>query len=99
MVFMVPFIAVLFITSILDTPNCTLVKVISYIPFTSPSVMIFRLTLLENWVWWELGLAILMLVFSIFVFMKLAGKIFKVGIQKYGKNATVRDILYWIKSS
>lgn len=99
MVFMLPFIPVVFISSILEDPNSTLVKVISYIPFTSPSVMIFRLTLLENWVWWELGLAILMLLFSIFAFMKLAGKIFKVGIQKYGKNATVRDILSWIKSS
>ncbi|HLQ82576.1 MAG TPA: ABC transporter permease, partial [Pseudogracilibacillus sp.] len=99
MVFMVPFIPVVFISSILENPNSTLVKVISYIPFTSPSVMIFRLTLMENWVWWEIGLAILVLIVSIFVFMKLAGKIFKVGIQKYGKNATVSDILSWLKSS
>src|SRR5699024_10584665 len=48
LVFMVPFIPVVFISSILGTPNSPFVKVISSIPFTSPSLMIFRLTLLEN---------------------------------------------------
>src|SRR5699024_5665022 len=99
MVFMLPFIPVVFIRSIIDDPNSTLVKAISYIPFTSPSVMIFRLTLLDNWIWWELVLAVVILLIRIYVFMKLAGRIFKVGIQKYGKNATVGDIWKWIWSS
>lgn len=99
MVFMLPFIPVVFIRPILDDPNSTLVKAISYIPFTSPSVMIFRLTLLESWVWWEIALSVLVLLLSIFICMKLAGKIFKVGIQKYGRNATVKDIWAWLTSS
>lgn len=99
MVFMVPFIPVVFIRSILEDPNSTLVKVISYIPFTSPSVMIFRLSLLNTWNWWEIALSIIVLLISIFVFMKLAGKIFKTGIQKYGKNATFSDIWKWMWTS
>src|SRR5699024_1977598 len=48
MVLMLPFVPVMFISSILQDPNSTVVKAISYIPFTSPFVMIFRLTLMKN---------------------------------------------------
>lgn len=90
---------IMFINSILQDPNSTIVKVISYIPFTSPFVMIFRLTLAEEWIWWEIALSLTILSVSIWVCTKLAGKIFKAGIQKYGKNATLQDIWRWMWSS
>lgn len=99
MVLMLPFVPLMFINSILQDPNSTIVKVISYIPFTSPFVMIFRLTLAEEWIWWEIALSLTILSVSIWVCTKLAGKIFKAGIQKYGKNARLQDIWRWIWSS
>src|SRR5699024_3975100 len=96
MVLMLPFVPVMFISSILQDPNSTVVKAISYIPFTSPFVMIFRLTLMKNWIWWELVLSVAILCLSIWVCTKLAGKIFKIGIQRYGKNATPKEIWKWI---
>lgn len=99
MVLMLPFVPLMFINSILQDPNSTIVKVVSYIPFTSPFVMIFRLTLVEDWIWWEIALSLTILSVSIWICTKLAGKIFKVGIQKYGKNATPKDIWKWMWSS
>jgi len=99
MVLMLPFVPVMFISSILQDPNSTVVKAISYIPFTSPFVMIFRLTLMKNWIWWEIVLSVAILCLSIWVCTKLAGKIFKIGIQRYGKNATPKEIWKWIWSS
>lgn len=99
MVLMLPFVPMIFISSILQDPNSTLVKTLSYIPFTSPSVMIFRLTLMVNWPWIEIILSITILCIIIWIFTKLAGKIFKSGIQKYGKNATLREIWEWMWSS
>lgn len=99
MVLMLPFVPLMFINSILQDPNSTVVKVVSYIPFTSPFVMIFRLTLAEDWIWWEIALSLTILSVSIWICTKLAGKIFKAGIQKYGKNATPKDIWKWMWSS
>lgn len=98
-VLMLPFVPVILISSILEDPNSTIVKAASYIPFTSPSVMIFRLTLMEDWVWLEISLSVFILCISIWIFTKLAGKIFKIGIQKYGKNATPKEIWKWMWSS
>src|SRR5699024_4776502 len=88
MVLMLPFVPVIFHGSILENPNGQVAKIVSYIPFTSPSVLILRLTMLEQWPWMEITIAIVILIISVWIFTKLAGKIFKIGIQKYGKNAT-----------
>src|SRR5699024_3590655 len=98
MVLMLPFVPVMFISSILQDPNSTVVKAISYISFTSPFVMIFRLILMKNWIWWEFVLSVSILFLSIWVCTKLDRKIFKIGIQRYGKNATRKVIWKWIWS-
>lgn len=96
MVFMLPFLPVILIGRILEDPSGVVAQVASYIPFTSPAVLIFRLTLLEEWPWIEIVISIVILLVSVWVFMKLAGKIFKIAIQKYGKNATPKEIWKWM---
>jgi ABC-2 type transport system permease protein len=98
LVMMLPFVSFALIGPVLGDPSGIVAKVASYIPFTSPGVLIMRLTVLENWPWMEIAIALVVLVLSIFLFMKLAGKIFKVGILMYGKNATPREIWKWIRS-
>lgn len=98
MVFMLPFLPVILIGRILEDPSGIVAQVASYIPFTSPAVLIFRLTLLEEWPWIEIVISIVILLVSVWVFMKLAGKIFKIAIQKYGKNATPKEIWKWMWS-
>ena len=55
-----------------------------------------RLSMLEEWPWTEIIIALVVLVISIWLFMKLAGKIFKMGILMYGKNATPKEIWKWM---
>ncbi|MEN2767152.1 ABC transporter permease [Ornithinibacillus xuwenensis] len=98
MVMMLPFLSFILISPVLNDPNGIIAKVGSYIPFTSPGVLIMRLTTLEEWPWIEIIIALVVLIISIFLFMKLAGKIFKVGILMYGKNATPGEIWKWIRS-
>ena len=99
MVLMLPFVPVILIRPLLEDPNGLVAQVGSYIPFTSPAVLIFRLTLLEEWPWMEIIISIGILLISIWFFTKLAGKVFKIGIQKYGKNATVKEIWKWVWAS
>lgn len=92
MVMMLPFLPAIFIMPILSDPSGLIAKIGSFIPITAPAVWLVRLSVLEEWPWMELGIAIVILLLSIWLFMKLAGKIFNMGIMMYGKNATPKEI-------
>ncbi|MFD2045296.1 ABC transporter permease [Ornithinibacillus salinisoli] len=98
MVMMLPFISFILAGPVLSDPSGMVAKVASYVPFTAPGVLIMRLSMLEEWPWVEVIIALVVLIISIWLFMKLAGKIFKVGILMYGKNATPGEIWKWIRS-
>lgn len=98
MVMMLPFLPFLFIGPVLSDPSGLFAQIGSYIPFTAPGVLILRLTMLESWPWIEIIISLTILLVSIWIFMKLAGKIFKIGILMYGKNATPQEIWKWIRA-
>jgi len=97
-VMMLPFATFIFIGPVLGDPSGLWAQVGTYIPFTSPGVLLLRLVLLDHWPWLEIIIALAILLVSIVLFMKLAGKIFKVGILLYGKNASVKEIWKWIRA-
>lgn len=96
MVLMLPFLPFVLIGPIMSNPTGLIAQIGSYIPFTSPGVLIIRLSMLEEWPWVEIAIAVAILVVSVWLFMKLAGKIFKTGILMYGKNATPKEIWKWL---
>lgn len=96
MVMMLPFLPAIFIGPILSDPSGLIAKIGSFIPITAPAVWLVRLSVLEEWPWIELSIAIVVLIISIWLFMKLAGKIFNMGIMMYGKNATPKEIWKWM---
>lgn len=98
MVMMLPFLPFILAGPVISDPNGIVATVSTYIPFTSPGVLLLRLTFLEEWPWIEIIIALAILIVSIVVFMKLAGKIFQVGILMYGKNATPKEIWKWIRA-
>lgn len=97
-IFMLPFIPFMFIGPIISDPSGIIAKVGTYIPITTPSVLLIRLSLLDKWPWTEIGISLVILLISIWLCMKLAGKIFKIGILMYGKNATPKEIWKWIRA-
>ncbi|HWO77799.1 MAG TPA: ABC transporter permease [Bacillus sp. (in: firmicutes)] len=98
MVMMLPFLPFMFIGPVVSDPSGLFAQVGSYIPFTAPGVLLLRLTLLESWPWIEIMISLAILLVSIWLFMKLAGKIFKTGILMYGKNATPKEIWKWLRA-
>ncbi|WP_342430979.1 ABC transporter permease [Neobacillus sp. FSL H8-0543] len=98
MVMMLPFLPFMFIGPVISDPSGLIAQVGTYIPFTAPGVLLLRLTLLESWPWIEIMISLAILLVSIWLFMKLAGKIFKTGILMYGKNATPKEIWKWIRA-
>lgn len=97
LVMMLPFLQFVIIGPVISNPDGIVATVGTYIPFTAPLTLLIRLTLLDSWPWIEIIISVAVIVLSIYVFMKLAGKIFKVGILLYGKNATPKEIWKWIR--
>ncbi|GAL83831.1 ABC transporter permease [Sporocytophaga myxococcoides] len=79
---------------ILEMPDSTLAQILSYIPFTSPVVMMLRIPF--GIPFWEIALSMIVL-FSFFLLATLlAAKIYRVGILMYGKNATWKEVFRWL---
>lgn len=97
MVMMLPFLPAVLISPVISDPSGTIAQIGSYFPLTSPAILIMRLSMLDEWPWVEIIISLVILALSIWLFMKLAGKIFKTGILLYGKNATPQEIWKWIK--
>ena len=80
---MLPFFPFILISPVLSDPNGLIATIASYVPFTSPAILILRLSLLDQWPWLEIIGAIAVLILSIWVMIKIAGKIFEVGIRDH----------------
>ncbi|MDP4098568.1 ABC transporter permease [Paenibacillus sp. P96] len=68
-----------------------LVKVASYIPFTSPTVMLLRIGL-DRAAAWEIWISLALLVAAILFFGWLASKIYRTGVLMYGKRPTIKEL-------
>lgn len=84
-------------TGLIESPMSTLSIAFALFPLTSPMVMLALITTGEMPLHLIL-LSIAILLVSIFIVIKLAAKIFRVGILMNGKNFTFKDIGKWLKA-
>lgn len=81
--------------TVIDNPHGTVSQVFSYIPFTSPVVMMMRIPF--GVPLWQQIISVV-LVFVTFIGMVwFAAKIYRVGILMYGKKPTYKEIFKWLK--
>lgn len=93
---MIPLMAGYFISTktILD-PDSTLVFWGSMIPFTSPIVMMSRIT--NGVPLWEIITSITVLYISFIGTVWLSAKIYRVGILMYGKKPSWKELIKWVR--
>ena len=81
--------------TVINDPHGPISVAFSYIPLTSPIVMLMRVPFGVSW--YELAISMILLIVT-FVFMVwLAAKIYRVGILMYGKKPTYKDLYKWLK--
>jgi ABC-2 type transport system permease protein len=80
---------------VLQNPNSLIVKVLSYIPVLTPSVMVLRVSI-QMPSMWEILATITLMVVSTVVMMWVAGKIFRIAILSYGKRPTLSELFRWV---
>ena len=73
----------------------------SIIPFTSPIVMMGRIAngVPEAVPWWQLIVSMLLLIGGFICTTWAAGKIYRTGILLYGKKASWKEMIKWIRRS
>jgi ABC-2 type transport system permease protein len=83
---------------VMQNPDSTIVKVLSFIPIFTPSFMVMRLPIQMPTLWEILG-TILVLILSVWGMMWAAGKIFRTAILVYGKRPTLGELYRWLRAA
>jgi len=98
LVIMIPYLPMLFVGPVIADPNGLLARVGSYFPLTTSGVMLARLALAERVILLDIVLSAVLLLATSALTIWVAGKIFKTGFLLYGKEATPREIIRWLRS-
>jgi ABC-2 type transport system permease protein len=88
----------LMIFVITRAPNSTLAQIVSLIPFCSPLLMNFRISL-TTVPPWQIGLSFVLMSVTILCILWIASRIYRVGILMYGKKPNLPELLRWLKYS
>ncbi len=83
------------IFTVIEDPHGTVSTIFSFIPFTSPVVMLMRIPF--GVPLWQQLVSLLILVGSFIFTVWFAAKIYRVGILMYGKKPSYKEIFKWIK--
>ncbi|TYA65995.1 ABC transporter permease [Seonamhaeicola marinus] len=83
------------IFTVIEDPHGTVSTVFSYVPFTSPVVMLMRIPFGVP-IWQQL-LSLLILIGTFMFTVWFAAKIYRVGILMYGKKPSYKEMIKWIK--
>ena len=82
---------------VLSNPNGTLAVFASLFPLFSPIIMPARLAFDPPW--WQIVLSIFIMLGTVWFFIWLTSRIYRVGILMYGKKVTVKEMIKWIRYS
>jgi ABC-2 type transport system permease protein len=91
-------LSLILLNVIIRDSNSTVSIVLSLIPFFSPILMVFRITL-QMPPLWQIALSIALLVATTAAVIWFAARIYRVGILMYGKRPSVVEIFHWLRYS
>jgi ABC-2 type transport system permease protein len=83
------------IFTVIEDPHGTVSTVFSFIPLTSPVVMLMRIPF--GVPLWQQLVSLLLLIGSFMITVWFAAKIYRVGILMYGKKPSYKELIKWIK--
>ena len=83
------------IFTVIEDPHGTVSTVFSFIPFTSPVVMLMRIPF--GVPIWQQVVSVLLLIATFMFTVWFAAKIYRVGILMYGKKPSYKELYKWLK--
>ena len=88
----------LVVIMVIKSPDSTMSRVVSLIPFCSPLLMNLRISIGSPRPW-EIALSFVLMSMTILAILWVSSRVYRVGILMYGKKPSVREILRWVKYS
>jgi ABC-2 type transport system permease protein len=82
----------------LGNPDGGLIQFLGMFPLTSYAVLPARMVL-TSVAWWEVAVALLALIATVWLFRRIAGKIFAAGMMMYGKEPNLKEMWGWFRQS
>jgi ABC-2 type transport system permease protein len=86
----------IFAISAIQNPGSTMIKILSYIPLTSASIMMLRLKI-ETIPPGEIASIVFIMLLTIYITITISSKLFKIGILSYGKRPALKELIRWIR--
>jgi ABC-2 type transport system permease protein len=80
---------------VLSNPNGPLAVFASLFPLFSPIIMPARLAFDPPW--WQIVVSIVLMLLSVWFFIWLTSRIYRVGILMYGKKVTLKEMVKWLR--
>jgi len=81
----------------IDNPNSVAVEWCSQIPFTSPIVMLVRVSMGAEGIGWAIVLSMSLLIAAFIGTTWVAGRVYRTGILMYGKKASYKEMFKWLR--
>lgn len=85
--------SIIILMSVMNSPDSSLAFWASIIPFTSPIIMMARLS--YGTPLWEVILSVVILYGSFIAMTYIASRIYRVGIFMYGKKPSLKELIKW----
>ena len=82
---------------VLSNPNGTIAVFASLFPLFSPIIMPARLAFDPPL--WQVAVSILLMLSTVWFFIWLTSRIYRVGILMYGKKVTIKEMFKWLRYS
>jgi ABC-2 type transport system permease protein len=92
------FFCMLMLFPVINSPNSTLARVVSQIPFCAPLLMNLRISISMPQ-WWEIALSIVLMLLTMAGILWVSSRIYRIGILMYGKKPNLPEIMRWLKYS
>ncbi len=94
---LIPIIPIYFSAAIVNSPEALWVRLVSFFPPFTPTMMLLRSAFAEVPAW-EILTSILVLAGFTYLMVRAATKIFRVGMLMYGKDMSLSEIIRWARA-
>ena len=81
---------------VIFSPDATWAKVLSYIPFWTPMLMLVRLAR-GTVAWWEIVLTIALMLLAILAGTCFAARLYRYGVLMYGQRPGLRQLIKLVR--
>ena len=82
----------------ISSPDAAWVKVISYIPFWTPTAMLMRIGM-GNVAWWEIVMTVALMLAAIYLCAVISARIYRYGVLMYGQKPGLRQLVKLVRRS